>query len=108
MVPVFPPAKVEVDCQRRYIAVNDAACDLLGYTRAEFLTKTIDDLGFPSGAHVDPMYAQFVKEGSMTGIFALRRKSGEGIMIKFEAEQAQGRSCASWTHYAPIEQEVVL
>ncbi len=40
----------------------------------------------------------------MSGIFALRRKSGEAIMIRFEAEQIDGRSVATWTHYRPLEQ----
>jgi len=104
MLPVIPPAEVEVDAARRYVAANDAACELLGYSRQELLTKTIDDISFPSGAHVYPMYSQFVRDGSMRGIFALRRKSGEGILVRFESERTDGRSRATWTHYAPIKQ----
>jgi PAS domain S-box-containing protein len=99
MIPVIPPAQVEVDPSRRYISVNDSACELLGYTREEFLALRIDDISFPSGAHVRPMYKQFVRDGKMRGIFALRRKSGEVIRIKFESEQTDGRSIAIWTHY---------
>jgi len=102
MLTVSPPGEVEVDASRRYVAVNDAACALLGYTREEFLTKTIDDISFPSGAHVYPLYAKFVEDGAMSGIFALRRKSGEGIMIRFEASIIEGRSLARWTHYELI------
>ena len=50
------------------------------------------------------MYTQFLSQGSMSSIFALRRKSGEAIMIRFEAEQIDGRSLATWTHYQPLEQ----
>lgn len=102
MLTVSPPAEVEVDASRRYVAVNDAACELLGYSREEFLTKTIDDISFPSGAHVYPLYSKFVDDGAMSGIFALRRKSGEGIMIRFEASVMEGRSLARWTHYELI------
>jgi PAS domain S-box-containing protein len=102
MIPVMPPAQVEVDNRRRYIAVNDAACELLGYSREEFLNLSIDDISFPSGAHVDPMFMRFLEDGSMSGIFALRRKSGEGIMIRFVSEVTEGRSLATWTHYSPI------
>ncbi len=52
MLPVVPPARVEVDAQRRFIDVNDGACKLLGYTRQEFLQLSVDDISFPSGAHV--------------------------------------------------------
>ena len=102
MLPVQPPAEVEVDSSRRYVSVNDAACDLLGYSREELLGMTIDDLSFPSGAHVAPMYTQFLRDGSMRGIFALRRKSGEGIMVRFESAVKDGRSVATWTHYEPL------
>ena len=104
MFPVIPPAQVEVDANRCYVAVNDAACELLGYTREEFLNLRIDDISFPSGAHVFPLFEKFVEDGSMRGIFALRRKSGEGIMVRFESEVVDGRRIARWTHYAPLEQ----
>lgn len=99
MLPVIPAAEVEVDSDRRYVSVNDSACELLGYTRQELLALRIDDISFPSDAHVRPMYTQFVKDGQMRGIFALRRKSGEVIRIRFESRQAHGRSLATWTHY---------
>jgi PAS domain S-box-containing protein len=106
MVTVFPPAKVEVDSSRRYVDANDAACELLGYSRQELLTKTIDDISYPSGAHVDPLFQRFQQDGSMAGIFALRRKSGEGIMVRFESRIVNGRALATWTHYAPVEEPV--
>jgi len=99
MIPVIPPAQVEVDSSRRYISVNDSACELLGYSRPELLAMRIDDISFPSGAHTSPMFAQFLKNGKMRGIYALQRKSGEVIRIQFESEQTQGRSLATWTHY---------
>lgn len=99
MLPVSPPAEVEVDATRRYTAVNDSACKLLGYTREELLAMRIEDISYPSGAHVKPMYAQFVEDGSMRGIFALRRKSGEIIWVRFQSRMVGGRSFATWTHY---------
>lgn len=99
MVPVSPPAEVEVDANRCYIAVSDSACELLGYTRDEFLKLRIDDISFPSGAHVRPMFSQFAEDGSMRGIFALRRKSGEIIWVRFQSKIVGGRALATWTHY---------
>jgi PAS domain S-box-containing protein len=105
MFPIRPPAEVEADDSRRYIYVNDAACELLGYSREELLTMTIDDISFPSGAHVSPMFTKFCEDGFMSGVFALRQKSGEGILVKFESKRVNGRSVATWTHYAPVKQE---
>jgi PAS domain S-box-containing protein len=99
MIPISPPAHVEVDSNRRYIFVSDAACELLGYTREELMQRRIDDISFPSGAHVRPMYHRFLKDGKMRGIFALQRKSGEVIRVRFESKVSRGRSLATWTHY---------
>lgn len=99
MFPLLPPAEVEVDASRRYVAVNDAACQLLGYSRDELLTLSIDDISFPTAAHVKSMYTKFLDDGGMQGIFALRRKSGEIIWVRFRAETVDGRSHATWTHY---------
>jgi PAS domain S-box-containing protein len=101
MFPVIPPAQVEADSTRRYTYVNDAACELLGYTRDELLGLRIDDISFPSGAHVKPMYTQFLENGDMRGIFALRRKSGEVIWVRFQAETVNGRYRSTFTHYEP-------
>ena len=91
MVPVQPPAEVEVDENRCYIDVNDAACELLGYSREELLKMRIEDISYPSGAHVKPMYSQYLEDGSMRGIFALRRKSGEIIWVR-SAKLVNGHS----------------
>lgn len=99
MIPVTPPAQVEVDSSRRYISVNDSACALLGYARQELLNLRIDDVSFPTGAHVVPMFEQYVRDGKMRGIFALQRKNGEVLRVRFESETGTGRLIATWTHY---------
>lgn len=99
MIPVIPPAQVQVDFNRRYISVNDSACALLGYTREELLSLRIDDVSFPTGAHVAPMFELFVRDGKMRGIFALQRKDGEVLRVRFESEVGDGQTSATWTHY---------
>jgi len=99
MIPVTPPALVEVDSSRRYVSVNESACNLLGYTRQELLNLRIDDVSFPSGAHVAPMFEQYMRKGEMRGIFALQRKNGEVLRVRFESETGAGGLTAAWTHY---------
>lgn len=99
MIPLLPPAEVEVDDTRRYVYVNDSACELLGYSREEFLTLHIDDISFPSGAHVYAMFEQFVTKGGMQGVFALRHKSGNVVWIRYTSSTESGRNRAIWTHY---------
>lgn len=100
-IPIQPPAVVEVDEERRYISVTESACELLGYSRQELLGKTIDEISAPSGAHVPPMFYRFREDQGMDGIFALRRKSGEIVWIRFESSVSGGRNIATWTHYEP-------
>jgi PAS domain S-box-containing protein len=99
MIPLEPPAVVEVDSDRRYIAVNDSACTLLGYTRDELLQKTIDEISAPSGAHVPIMFDRFKDDKQMSGLFALRRKDGQIVWVRFESSSQDGRNVATWTHY---------
>jgi PAS domain S-box-containing protein len=103
MITIIPPAHVEVDESRRYVAVDDAACRLLGYSREELLALRIDDVSAPSDAHVSPMFDKYVDDGGMQGIFALRRKNGELILIRFQAHIEDGRQVATWTHYRPLD-----
>ena len=99
MQPINPPAIVEVDQDRRYINVNESACQLLGYSRDELLAMRIDDLSFPSGAHVDPMFENYLSEGAMHGIFALRHKNGQILWIRFQAKIEDQHMIAQWTEY---------
>ena len=102
MISIDPPAIVEVDADRRYVAVNDSACQLLGYSREEFLQMRIDDLAVPSGAHVPSMYQNYVEAGAMEGIFAVKRKRGDAILIRFNASIRDGRAISEWTAYEPV------
>ena len=69
---LLPPAVVEVDAKRKYIAANQMACELLGYELDEFLKMTIDDISAPSGAHVPVMFEKYCDDGMMHGSFALQ------------------------------------
>ena len=102
MIAIDPPAIVEVDPDRRYVAVNDSACQLLGYSREELLKLRIDDLAIPSGAHVPAMYENYVEAGKMEGIFAVKRKRGDAILIRFKASLVGGRAVSEWTEYEPL------
>ncbi len=102
MRPIEPPALVEVNEQRKYVKVNDSACNLLGYSRDELLGMRIDDVSYPSGAHVSPMFEHYRTERGMKGIFAVKTKSGDVLWIRYESVVEDGRLIARWTEYEPI------
>jgi len=68
----------------RYLAVNDAAVRLYGYSREEFLGMTVEDLR-PQGAGEGEAFREFLRResGSMQrGLFHHLKKGGEPIDVE--------------------------
>jgi PAS domain S-box-containing protein len=104
MLPIDPPAILEVNEKCEYVRVNESACKLLGYTREELLQMRIDDLSFPSGAHVSPMFERYQEDGGLRGIFAVKSKRGEVLWIRYDAVVEDGRMISRWTEYETLPQ----
>lgn len=75
-----------VSSDRRYVAVTDGVCQLLGYSRQELLTKKIDDLTAPELKPAVPdTFQQYVQQGHLHGEFTLVGKDGRHVPILYEA-----------------------
>lgn len=62
---------VFVDANRRYVEVTEGVCRLLGYSREELLTKTIDDIADPElRPQVSETFREYVSQGELDGITA--------------------------------------
>ncbi len=71
------------DWRGRFLEVNDVACDCLGYTRGEFLSRTLRDLTDPAAYDVlEEMSQQISKDRSYQ--FELSLLNCEGVAIPFE------------------------
>ena len=87
---------VFADASRRYVDCSEKVCGLLGYSRAEMLQKTIDDVSY-SGSEVPTLFAQFLKTGKQEGEFVLRRKDGTPVLIRYQAFLfSDGCNAAVW------------
>jgi len=74
------------DRHGRYVAVNEAACKLTGYTAAELLTKALPDLTGALDANVaDILWRGFLDQGHQTGEYTLARKDGGTVHVTYEA-----------------------
>jgi PAS domain S-box-containing protein len=77
---------VFVDANRRYLDVTEGVCSLLGYSRAELVGKTIDDITPPEiKGNVSATFQQFVNAGGLSGQFLLMARDGRRIPIRYDA-----------------------
>lgn len=71
------------DARGRFVEVNDHACELLGYTRAELLSKTVSDLLAPDDAQTDPpTFESLVVGHPVRRDRRLRHKNGGGVYVE--------------------------
>jgi PAS domain S-box-containing protein len=82
------PALVFVaDEQMRYIAVNQFACEALGYTRDELLSLYVPDLAQAPGAATE--YDELLVRGVRHGTAVLTRKDGSTVEFFYRAAQTK-------------------
>jgi PAS domain S-box-containing protein len=80
------PALVFVaDEEMRFLAVNYAVCDALGYDREELLGLRVSDIVADVGAEAD--FAQMVADGAAAGRSTLRCRDGGQREIEYRASQ---------------------
>jgi PAS domain S-box-containing protein len=81
-----PVAMLVAGNRGRFIETNAAATKLTGYGREELLTMTVSDLAPPGeGAATKRLWPSFLKRGSMSGAYRLRRKDGRVVMARYAA-----------------------
>ncbi len=74
------------DNEGRFVDVNPAACQLLGYTRPEFLQKTVWDIFLQANSTEGPLiWQQMLQAGTVSGEIALLCKDGSPIDLEFRA-----------------------
>ncbi len=69
-----------------YLDANPAACSLLGVSYDEVIGRTISDFTEQDAKPETPrLWEQFLKEGTMCGVFGLRRPDGKLVEVDFSA-----------------------
>lgn len=92
---------VVADLNRNYTFATDPVCELLGYDRAMLMELRIDDIVDGSTHVTDPLFREFVSEGTQTGKISLRHRSGKKIQVKYSAV-IEPDGCMT-AHWEPLE-----
>jgi PAS domain S-box-containing protein len=92
-----PVAVFVADDDLSYIAVNEFACSLLGYSRAELLDLKVTDVASDPVTQSD--YADFVAHRAHNGHARLLHKDGTEISIAYRASET---SVAGMRFYVAI------
>jgi PAS domain S-box-containing protein len=74
-----PVAVFVADENREYVAVNRAACALLGYSREELLAMRVDDVADTSA------WTEMEVNGQLVSTAELRRKDGSTVVFSYTA-----------------------
>jgi PAS domain-containing protein len=82
---VAPIYRTIVDNDRRYVWVSDSFCELLGYKIEELIGKRYDELTAPTTADIPVTSSILKKLGYMHGLWMLVHRTGERILIRYEA-----------------------
>jgi len=92
-----PDAVFVADESMQYLAVNQAACTMLGYSREELLAlKTSDVATYPEASRE---YDEMIAYGTRTGTSVLRRKDSTQFAARY---RAHGTKLAGMTVYVAI------
>ena len=77
---------VIADDERRYVAVNQAACLLLRLPEEEVLRRRVDDLTpLEARSHVDERWAAFLHGTTQRGTFELQMPDGPRLAVEYSA-----------------------
>ena len=81
-----PVAILIANNRSRYVDANRAATVLTGYSHAELLRMSLSDLtADPRRAAASRLWRDFLKRGTMSGKYPLRRKDGTTVVARYFA-----------------------
>ena len=85
------------DHERRYVDVNETACEVLGATRDEIIGRRIDDFTAAEGGfNLERLWARFMEDGRVNGSFPVKRFDGQvrPVVYAATADVVPGRHMA--------------
>lgn len=93
-IDVGPALVFVADDQMRYLAVNDKACSVLGYSREELLSMRVTDVVV--AVEAPSLYEQMMNERSQQGDVELLTRDGALLPFIYEATEVQIAGMQYW------------
>ena len=91
---VAPALIFMADDEMNYLAVNNTACSVLGYTREELLSMRVPDIVVEVEA--PSLYEQMINERSLQGDVELRTKEGAQLPFVYQASEVRVAGMQYW------------
>jgi PAS domain S-box-containing protein len=85
----------------RYLAVNQLACDTLGYDRDELLDLRVADVAVAPEA--PELYERMLRDTSQRGVTELRRKDGSVVQFHYWAQETKTAGMTFWVAVGYVE-----
>jgi len=92
-----PVIVLVADENMSYVAVNQYACDVLGYTRDELLAMKVTDLA--PGPETERRYADYLADPHESGRIRVRCKDGTEVELEYTAAKT---TVAGMTFYVSV------
>jgi hypothetical protein len=85
------------DTFRQYVDCSDDVLHFLGYTRPDFLKKTVDDVSY-CFKELPLLFKDFLRHGQQEGTYILKHVNGSPLPIQYRAYTfPDGCKAAGWT-----------
>jgi|GEM_PF-500421 len=95
------PARLLDPVSEEYLAVNQASCDLYGYTRDEFLRLTVQEIVHPDDLEGIRLSIRSLEPRSLQGrIWRHRHRSGRILQIEHFGQVVEHRGKPAWLMYS--------
>ncbi|HVA30290.1 MAG TPA: PAS domain-containing protein [Gaiellaceae bacterium] len=102
-VDVGPALVFVADDDGRYVAVNQRACDALGYTRVEMLARRVTDVAVAPEA--PELYEAMLRDRTSSGVTPIRRKDGRLLRLRYNASEVTVAKMTFWVSIGVIDDD---